>query len=500
MRKLLTILGLALQVVLLASTGHAATKVWDGGGANDDWATQNNWNGNALPAASGDTIVFGTGFGSGTSISLGANRSIAALSITNATSFSLDNNTLTLSAGTITRTVTTGTTTINSAVTLGANGVWNIEGNLTVSGIVSDSGTFSITKNGAGTLILSGVNSYDGGTIVNNGMVVMSGNMTSYDGNTTVNGGIMRATTSANSLGDGSSGNPNTVFLAGGELQLANNTGLAYNRPTTVSANSTVTSDRLANGAGVTHTMGTLSLGAQTLTVNAGSFVNSGTAGTTFGATTLTGNATFNVVNSGSANAQLTLGAVGQTGGARSLTKTGSGTLVLNGAGTYTGGTTLSGGAITLGAANALGTTASGLNFAGGTLNANNQNTSLGALSLTANSTLNLVSGTATTLTFNGAASWTAGTLTINNWAGTQGPLGAGTDDRIFITGGASADFLSHTRFDISGTLYFATMNGTELLPGLTPVPEPTEWALIIFAVLGAFYKFVLPRLRRALA
>ena len=61
------------------------------------------------------------------------------------------------------------------------------------------------------------------------------------------------------------------------------------------------------------------------------------------------------MVNSGSAGAQLTLGAVGQSGGTRSLTKTGNGTLVLGGAGSYTGGTKLALGVITLGVANALG-------------------------------------------------------------------------------------------------------------------------------------------------
>ena len=60
-----------------------------------------------------------------------------------------------------------------------------------------------------------------------------------------------------------------------------------------MSANTTVTSDRLATGAGVTHTLGTLSIGAQTLTINRGSLATSGTGGITFGATTLTGNAIF---------------------------------------------------------------------------------------------------------------------------------------------------------------------------------------------------------------
>lgn len=41
-------------------------------------------------------------------------------------------------------------------------------------------------------------------------------------------------------------------------------------------------------------------------------------------------------------------------------------------------------------------------------------------------------------------------------------------------------------------------MSGNELIPGLTQVPEPTDWALIIFGALAAYVKFVHPRLRRA--
>ena len=206
-----------------------------------------------------------------------------------------------------------------------------------------------------------------------------------------------------------------------------------------------------------------------------GAFVTSGTAGVTFGATTLSGNPTFNVVNSGSANAQLTLGAVGQSGGARSLTKTGDGTLLLNGAGNYTGSTTLGQGAITLGVANALGS--GGIDFAGGTLNANNTtDASIGAMALTADSTLNLSpGGAAATLTFAGVSGPANGILTITGWSGSAG--GLGTDDKIIFSGGTApdADFLQHIRFDLGGGNFApgALGAGGELHPaGLATVPN----------------------------
>ena len=206
--------------------------------------------------------------------------------------------------------------------------------------------------------------------------------------------------------------------------------------------------------------------------MTAGANATNGTAGTTFGATTLSGNATFDVVNSGSANAQLTLGAVGQTGGAQSLTKTGNGTLLLNGAGNYTGGTTLSQGAITLGVANALGS--GGFNFAGGTLNGNNTTDStIGALTLTADSTLNLSPGGASaTLTFAGVSGAANGILTITGWSGTAG--GLGTNDKIFFSGGTTpdADFLQHIHFDLGGgNIYYSALGaGGELFASVNLV------------------------------
>jgi len=430
----------------------------------------------SVPSGEAITTLSGTGIANGGALrSVSGNNTwggnITLANVTGAHRINADADTLSI-GGVVNETGNNN----NKDLTFGGAGNIIVSGNITANG-----GDMRLFKDGTGTLTLNGSGStFDGTTTVNAGTLVVGANAPSG-----ANGALGNAT-SAVLLGN-TSGSDNAALLTGGAVTVG--------RAVTVQSGSSGT----ATIGGNTANSSTFS-GAISLNKNASiSQVSGGTLNVTGGITS--GNAgtkTLTVNNAGTVTVSGT--AIANGSGSVALVKQGSGTLNLNVANTYSGGTTLNGGAITLGAANALGTTASGLNFAGGTLNANNRNTSLGALSLTANSTLNLVSGTATTLTFNGAASWTAGTLTINNWAGTQGPLGAGTDDRIFITGGASADFLSHTRFDISGTLYFATMNGTELLPGLTPVPEPTQWALIIFAVLGAFYKFVLPRLRRVLA
>ena len=177
----------------------------------------------------------------------------------------------------------------------------------------------------------------------------------------------------------------------------------------------------------------------------------------------------------GAPNAQLTLGAVGQSGGTRSLSKTGTGTLLLNGSASYTGSTTLGQGAITLGVANALGS--GGFDFAGGTLNANNTtDASIGAMALTADSTLNLSpGGAAGTLTFGGVSGSANGVLTITGWSGAAG--GSGTNDKIIFSGGTApdADFLEHIRFDLGGGNFApgALGAGGELHPAaLATVPD----------------------------
>ncbi|MEI7782437.1 MAG: autotransporter-associated beta strand repeat-containing protein, partial [Planctomycetota bacterium] len=111
---------------------------------------------------------------------------------------------------------------------------------------------------------------------------------------------------------------------------------------------------------------------ANTLAIAAGSNVGSGTAGVTFGATTLTGNATFNT-GSGSL---LTLAAMG---GAFNVTKTGSGTLALSAGSSYTGTTTIAAGVLRTTAANAI-TAGNDVVFSGSSTLDLQQNQTLGNL------------------------------------------------------------------------------------------------------------------------
>jgi autotransporter-associated beta strand protein len=485
---------LAVFPLAAATSSAQITRTWDGGGTDNNWSTTGNWSPDNVPDGTGEAALFTDDPVGQTRLTpnLSADVTIGQLQFSaTAPSYTITGtgpSTLFLSPaasyGGVGVTVASGAAnqTITAAeVEFLSSQTWDIGGTtiLTVSATIEDDSVidYGLTKNGTGTLVFPGDVRYDGPTIVNGGLLVYSGSNTSMLSAITVKAGILRATTSANALGN--SVTRNTITLAGGALELANNTGQAFgssSRLTAVISNSTIRSDRLVAGTGVTHTLGTLRIGARTLSVTAGALVTNGTAGVAFGTTTLTNNGVmFDVVNSGGANAQLTLGAVGQSGGARTLTKTGKGTLVLNGAGNYTGGTTLSEGAITLGVSNALGN--GGFNFAGGTLNANDTTDStIGALTLTTNSTLNLSpGGAAATLTFAGVSGAANGVLTITGWSGSAG--GLGTNDRIIFSGGITpdADFLQHIHFDLGGgNIYSGDIGaGGELFPSAPPVLVP---------------------------
>jgi autotransporter-associated beta strand protein len=234
--------------------------------------------------------------------------------------------------------------TINTAITLTSNTLFGGAGDLKLNGLIGGA-TFGFTKTGAGSVTVSGANTFTGPVILSSG--------------------TLAATTSNTALGGAGS----TLALRGGELKLANNTGLAMANTTTITGSTQITTDTLGATTGVSHSLGTLSMGEQTLTVSGGSTVTSGTQGLTFGATTLTGNATFSVNNSTAAGSTsttlLTLGAVAnssftatitgngsvaQTGvwgnGAGGITYSGAGTLTLNQANTFTGALTVTSGTV----------------------------------------------------------------------------------------------------------------------------------------------------------
>ncbi len=126
-------------------------------------------------------------------------------------------------------------------------------------------------------------------------------------------------------------------------IQIVNDT-LVYNNAVTVSADTPIdiTGPTLV-------TLGTLSIGANTLSVTGGSAGANVPYSLTFGATSINGSPNFNVTNNGTGTGTLTVGRITDLGSGDSVTingNGGNGTVVFAGGGNYTGSTNIVAGAL----------------------------------------------------------------------------------------------------------------------------------------------------------
>jgi autotransporter-associated beta strand protein len=347
-----------------------------------------------------------------------------------------------------------------------SNGTSSSAGTLTVStsnidtfgGALQDGsggGTLALTKAGPGTLILTGSGSYSGATTINAGTLQIGSNGTAgaLSNNTAVNFGSGNSNTLAFALTNnptfagnifmtaGSNENGNvyvasgdTVNLTGaitgnggefwatgpGTVIITPNAGSASDNSSNVVENggtlslSDFTSSTLGNGnfyIGAGGTSGAISYtGASTSTARIGAYFLQGTSnyiGVTNPTTTLTVSA-----------------AIGQTAN-NNLTKTGSGTLLLSSANTYSGVTDITGGALDItGAIADSGTITIDATSASSTLILD------GAFAVSSSAPLTGIAGAfVPTITVNapqalasinsvGTTNFTAGTSTVNSVAG----------------------------------------------------------------------------------
>jgi hypothetical protein len=113
--------------------------------------------------------------------------------------------------------------------------------------------------------------------------------------------------------------------------------GVSLGNNVTVTANSTID----VTGPSSAAITGTLSIGSNTLFVTGGSTGANVPYILALGATTLSGNPTFDVANNGSGGGTLRLASLNDGGAPRTITKVNSGTLEIQGASTLTGGTSI---------------------------------------------------------------------------------------------------------------------------------------------------------------
>jgi autotransporter-associated beta strand protein len=269
---------LFLCALICALPAQAGT-TWDGGGANSSWGTQNNWSSNGLPLFNGtETITLGTGFNSGTTITLDGTRYINDLVISTITGFTLSagtGGTLNLRSGNITRQDVGGTEavqTISAGMILGDptgvaayTGTWNIAGSnsLDITGNIGEAGgSRAISKTGAGTVILSGTNTFSGGVTLGAGTVSISSdaNLGAASGAIRFNGGTLEVTQNVTGSRAVTMTGAGTFDVALGKTIQESGAVTGNGALSLINYGTLILSGSGSNGTGTTNIMGILSL------------------------------------------------------------------------------------------------------------------------------------------------------------------------------------------------------------------------------------------------
>ncbi|TSA12003.1 MAG: hypothetical protein D4R79_08515, partial [Comamonadaceae bacterium] len=286
----------------------------------------------------------------------------------------------------------TGTTSsFAGAITLGANlSIDTANGTIfTLSGIIADgASTYGLTKTGAGTLVLTGSNTYDGITALNGGTLKISGSGTlgSTSAGTTVASGttldLSAGTRESLSINGGTiktGGTSGSVVLEAGGATIEIASGLG-NYSGVISGSGGITkigAGTFVFGGSTTNTYtgatvinaGTVKIGANNIslagsafTVATSTFLDITQFNTTLGSIAGGGSILLSdrTLTVGADNSSTTFsgtisGATVFGGGAGKLVKSGAGTLTLSGNNAYDGITTINAGTLAVTSNNALG-------------------------------------------------------------------------------------------------------------------------------------------------
>ncbi|KWV58577.1 hypothetical protein AS156_33870 [Bradyrhizobium macuxiense] len=411
----LTFNGGTLQVTGTSFTGTSRTINWGGGGFD-------------IADAANNFVVSSSLGGSGGLTKSGA----GTLTFTSSNSYTGGT---TISAGTLQLGDGGTSGSITGDVTTNGTFAVNRSNTYTFGGTISGSGAF--VQSGTGITILTGTNSYGGGTTLAAGTlsVASDSNLGTASGGLTFNGGTLRNT---------------VAFTTGRGVTLTGNGTFETNADLTVSG-------VIVGGGSLTKTgTGTLTLtgnntytGGTTISNSTLQIGNGGTSGSITG--DVTANGTFAVNRSDN----YTLG--GTISGSGAFAQRGTGTTTFTGNNSYTGGTTISQGTLQLGDGGTTGATIGDVTN-NGTLAFNRSD----AISFpgTISGSGNVVQLGAGTLTLNGQYTYT-GATTVN-----AGKLVVGDDSH------AGANLVSAVTVNSGATIGgIGTIGGLSVASGGTVTP-----------------------------
>ena len=375
---------------------------------------------------------------------------------------------------------TTGALSISSAITNNATLAFNRSNTLTQGTDFASAitGSGALIQNGSGTLVLSGVNTYSGSTTVSAGNLTIS------------NASALGSTATGTSVANGAALQIQGDIAIGAEA--LNLTGSGFSN-----------AGALRNISGTNSLSGAITLSAAT------------TIGSDAGTLTLSGGISGiqNLALVGAGNTTLSGGIATSTG---TLTKNGSGIATLTAANTYSGSTNINSGTLVAAAANALGSTsgvvvgnggsllvtaddaigsstnitlASGNTTAGLIFNGN-YNGTVGALTLSADSIIDL--GTGSVVLHFSEMVMGLYNLAIYNWTGTtlwNGGNGNNTD-QFYVDRAVSDNKLNRISFysGFSSSSFVGTgfqLSGGSFNQQIIPVPEAETYAAATLLILG---------------
>ena len=370
-----------------------------------------------IASVSGGLTLFLDGTNTDANTVSGVINDLAVATGTTNAGFASGTSTITLSstAGLVVGETITGTNLSAVITAIGSSGTVTLSsatsGTVTSGEVLTTTPTtLGLTKQGAGTWVLSNANTYGGATAVNGGTLQIGNGGTSGSLGSTSGVSVSSGATLAFDRTDNYGGNFSTVItdgaVPGGAVTVSAGT------LTTIAANSYTGATTIGSGA-------TLQLGA------------GGTVGALSASSNITDNGTF-VIDRSDAVSQGTVGgsatifgnAITGSGG---LTQLGSGTTTLTAANTYQGGTLISAGTLALNGAGA------SLYSAGAVVD-----NATFDISQSANQTIGTLNGS-------GVVNLGAYQLTTNSGAtGTQtfsgnimdGGLGSGTGGALAVDGG----------------------------------------------------------------